>query len=157
MSSCTFDRIVNDKDAIIILKYRTMDNLFLKTMKEEKMKLEKRASLLSLEKNIFLAEQLQKETDDLEILIKEHDVLLRACLKLQLKPVHAIVYLKKYKMIGNLTEQADAIIELLLNFDYVVDGQSHNNDGKIPKNDGNMNDNNNETENNEHNKKNEQQ
>ena len=48
----------------------------------EKVNLEKRASLLSLEKNFFLAEQIQKEANDLDVLIKEHDVLLRACQKL---------------------------------------------------------------------------
>ena len=98
MNAYTFDGIENDKDAIHILKYYTMDNFFLKTMKEEtieKIDLEKRDSLLSLEKNFFLAEQLQKEADDLDILIKEHDILLRACLKLQSKTVHAIAYLKK--------------------------------------------------------------
>ena len=105
MNSCTFDEIENDKDAILILKYCTMDNVFLKTMKEkmEKIELEKRASLLSLVKKLF-AELLQKEADDLDILIKEHDVLLRACLKLQSKSVHAIAYFQKnknYKMMVN--------------------------------------------------------
>ena len=55
INACTFDGIEDDKDAIRILKYHTMDNFFLKTMKEEmmeKVNLEKRASLLSLE-NIF--------------------------------------------------------------------------------------------------------
>ena len=61
MNTYTFDGIENDKDVIHILKYYTMDNFFLKTMKEEtieKIDLEKRDSLLSLEKNFFLAEQL---------------------------------------------------------------------------------------------------
>jgi len=43
----------------------------------------------------FLAEQIQKEADDLDVLIKEHDVLLRACLKLKSKGVHAIAFFKK--------------------------------------------------------------
>ena len=61
----------------------------------EKVNLEKRASLLLLEKIFFLAEQIQKEADDLDVLIKEHDVLLRACLKLKSKGVHAIAFFKK--------------------------------------------------------------
>ena len=71
-------------------------------MKEEmmeKVNLEKRASLLSLEKIFFLAEQIQKEADDLDVLIKEHDVLLRACLKLKSKTVHAIAFKKKIRTI----------------------------------------------------------
>ena len=85
MNACTFDGIENNKDAIHILKYHTMDNFFLNIMKEEMMEkidYKKRASLLSLENNFPLPEQLQREADDLDILIKEHDVLLRACLKL---------------------------------------------------------------------------
>ena len=71
-------------------------------MKEEmmeKVNLEKRASLLSLEKIFFLAEQIQKEADDLDVLIKEHDVLLRACLKLKSKTIHAIAFFKKIRTI----------------------------------------------------------
>ena len=119
----------------------------------EKIDLEKRASLLSLEKNFFLAEQIQKEADDLDVLIKEHDVLLRACLKLKSKTVHAITLFKKnknYKMMGKWTELSDAITELLLNSEYIADEVSNNNDGINTSNDRNMNDNNNETENNDH-------
>ena len=48
----------------------------------EKMEVEKRASLLSLE-NFVVAERLQKEANNLDNLIKEHHILLRACLNLQ--------------------------------------------------------------------------
>ena len=104
-------------------------------------------------KEFFVAKQLQKEADDLDILIKEHDVLLHACLKLQSKTVHAIAYLKKnknYKLMGKWTEFSDAITELLLNSDYIADDLSNNNYGIITRNDRNMNDNNDETENNDH-------
>ena len=73
---------------------------------------------------------------------KEHDVLLRACLKLQPKSVHAIAYFRKnkdYKIMGNWTELADAITELLLNSGYVADEGSHNNDANAPRNDVNIN------------------
>ena len=98
INACTFDGIEDDKDAIRILKYHMMDIFFLNTMKEEmmeKVNLEKRASLLSLEMIFSLAEQIQKEAIDLDGLIKEHDVLLRACLKLKSKTVHAIAFKKK--------------------------------------------------------------
>ena len=64
INACTFDGIEDDKDAIRILKYHTMDNFFLKTMKEEmmeKVNLEKRASLLSLEKIFSLLSKYRKK------------------------------------------------------------------------------------------------
>ena len=46
---------------------------------------------------------------------------------------------KNYKMMGNWTELADAITELLLNSGYVADEGSHNNDANAPRNDVNIN------------------
>ena len=49
-------------------------------------------------------------------------------------------------MMGNCSELADIITELLLNSNYAVNEESH-------RNDGNMIDNNNDTKNNEHNER----
>ena len=51
---------------------------------------------------------------------------------------------------GKWTELSDVITELLLNYDYIADEVSNNNDGIDTRNDRNMNDNNNKTENNDH-------